>query len=138
MPHLRSAPHCVPKVHSVYTLVPVDWNPFACVSTLSSEMCVGIHGFSGLRALDQDDVVQTYNSLVHMQELLVTHAPSSFLVSHPDGSDAVSASRTFGHGSDASLVVPMQTLLNSHSDVVQNVLAAGDPTLYKALFTSKE
>ncbi len=102
-----------------------------------------LHAFTiiylGLRALDQDDVIQTHTSLVCMQELLVTHTPSSFLVSQSDDSDHVSVSRTSGHGSDASLVASMEQLLHSHSDVLHNVLVAGDPTLYKALFNpSKE
>ena len=74
-----------------------------------------------------------------MQELLATQTPSAFLVSHSDDSDVATASRALVRGSDASLVLSMEQLLISHSDVVNNVLVAGDPTLYKALFTpSKE
>jgi hypothetical protein len=122
--------------HSVYPRYIVCVLAQMC---LRYEQNVCLHSLLlGLRALDQDDVVQTHNSLFHMQELLVSHSPSSFNVSHSDDSDAVCASRTMGRGSDTSLIASMEQLLNSHSDVVHNVLAAGDPTLYKALFTSQK
>ena len=89
-----------------------------------------------MRSLDKDDVLQTHNSLIQMQELLLTYSPSSFSASHCDGADAVSAPKTSFRGSDVSLVASLEQLLSSHSDVVNDVLVAGDPTLYKALFTS--
>jgi hypothetical protein len=90
----------------------------------------------GLRSLDKDDVLQTHNSLIQMQELLLTHSPSSFSASHSDDSDAASAPKASARGSDVTLVASLEQLLSSHSDVVHDVLAAGDPTLYKALFVS--
>ncbi len=75
----------------------------------------------GLRALDKDDVIQTHNSLIQMQELL--SAPAS-------------KSSVLGSGSDTTLVASLEQLLSSHSDVVHDVLDSGDVTLYKALFTS--
>ena len=66
-----------------------------------------------------------------MQELLATQTPSAFLVTHSDDSDAATASRASVRGSDASLVLSMEQLLFiSHSDVVNNVLVADDPTMY--------
>jgi len=92
--------------------------------------------FSGLRALDKDDVVQTRNSLIGMQELLLTHSPSSFIASQSDDSDTVTPLSTSVRGSDAPLVASLEQLLNSHADNLHDVMVAADPTLYKALFSS--
>jgi len=84
--------------------------------------------FSGLRALDKDDVVQTRTSLIGIQELLLTHTPSSFVVSHSDDSDTSVTALAHAHlarGSDAPFVATLEQLLNSHSDVVSDVLASG-------------
>ena len=94
------------------------------------------HTFLGLRALDKDDVIQTHNSLIQMQELLSAHSPSSLFSSYSDDSDAASAPKSSSvRATDATLVASLEQLINSHSDVVHDVLAVGDPTLYKALFT---
>ena len=90
----------------------------------------------GLRALDKDDVLHTHNSLIQMQELLLSHTPSSFMASHFDDSDAAFAPKTPVRGSDSTLVASLEQLLNSHSNVVNDALVAGDVTLYKALFAS--
>ncbi len=92
--------------------------------------------YAALRSLDKDDVLHTHNSLIQIQELLLTHSPSSFKTSHYDDSDVVSAPKTSVRGSDATLIASLEQLLNSHSNVVHDVLAAGDPALYKPLFTS--
>ena len=92
----------------------------------------------GLRALDKDDVIQTHNSLIQMQELLSAHTPTSFLLSHSEDADPAPASKSsvLGSGSDTTLVASLEQLLSSHSHVVHDVLDSGDVTLYKALFTS--
>ena len=91
---------------------------------------------AALRSLDKDDVLHTHNSLIQIQELILTHSPSSFTPSHYDDSDVISAPKTSVRGSDATLIASLEQLLNSHSNVVHHVLAAGDPALYKPLFTS--
>jgi hypothetical protein len=100
--------------------------------------CPSVDICPGLRALHKDDVIQTHNSLIQMQELLSAHTPTSFLMSHSEDVDPAPApkSSVLGSGSDTTLVASLEQLLSSHSDVVHDVLDSGDVTMYKALFTS--
>jgi hypothetical protein len=108
------------------------------VLVLKSYFAFSVDISPGLRALDKDDVIQTHNSLIQMQELLSAHTPTSFLLSHSEDADPAPApkSSVLGSGSDTTLVASLEQLLSSHSDVVHDVLDSGDVTMYKALFTS--